>query len=289
MVALRAGVAAGAMGLSAASAPGWAEQDGQKLIERTTAACADALLRAGIGPHDVAAVGSSTQRTIAGPVDRSRGLLRPLILRQDTRSAKEVAGMCEHIAADACRAITAIPPGPGLIAFRLLWMRKHEPSINEAACKVTQNQDLILRAIGVDGYFWHRPVMASGGAGNARRCAQSDRLTRLFDISPGLFAAPTRRGTRMGTVSASGPGHGFLPRSRPSASAPTTKSCAVVAMTGASAYEWLLRTLGLPELEMQNRKGGSAHDILNEVEAQTRPAAGACCSTRSSAARAPLT
>ena len=80
--------------------PGWAEQNIGQLIARTMEVCREAIAEAEVDPVDIASIGFSTQRAVAGPVDQNGIPVRPFISWQDTRSQKEVSEMRRWIDPD---------------------------------------------------------------------------------------------------------------------------------------------------------------------------------------------
>ncbi|MCF7847958.1 MAG: hypothetical protein K9M45_03830, partial [Kiritimatiellales bacterium] len=66
--------------------------------------------------------------------------------------------------------------------------------------KVVQNQDMVLRAFGADGFFTDLSCMPFYGVWDVRNTCWNQRLMNLFDVSSDMFGAPTIPGTQVGTV-----------------------------------------------------------------------------------------
>ena len=127
--------------------PGWSEQnprDWWQANERTI----DAL--AASRPVEVAAVtgiGLSGQMHGATLLDAADEALRPAILWNDGRSARECVELEE--ACPASRTITGNIAMPGFTAPKLAWLRKHEPEIFSRIAKVLLPKDYVrLRLTG---------------------------------------------------------------------------------------------------------------------------------------------
>ena len=183
--------------------PGWVEQDLKYLIAQTMAACAAAISKSGVNKEDIASVGFSTQRSVTVPVDKDNNPIRPMISWQDARTGAEVADMLKVISGDEYYATSGMPMGTTWLITKILWMRKNEPELYEKTYKFVQNQDVILKAFGVDEYFTDTSDMAFYGIWDVEKVKWSEKLCQLFGVTPDLFGKPTLPGTQVGTVSPS--------------------------------------------------------------------------------------
>ena len=117
---------------------GWSEQDPADWI----AAC-DAVLTAlgaKVDLRGIEAIGLSGQMHGATLLDASDKVLRPSILWNDTRSAKEAA---ELDADPRFRAITGNIVFPGFTAPKLVWCARHEPELFGKVAKVLLPKDYL--------------------------------------------------------------------------------------------------------------------------------------------------
>lgn len=117
---------------------GWSEQDPADWI----AAC-DAVLTAlgaKVDLRGIEAIGLSGQMHGATLLDASDKVLRPSILWNDTRSAKEAA---ELDADPRFRAITGNIVFPGFTAPKLVWCARHEPELFGQVAKVLLPKDYL--------------------------------------------------------------------------------------------------------------------------------------------------
>lgn len=182
--------------------PGWVDQDPELLIEKTMEACQAAVADSGIKPEAIASIGFSTQRSVTGPVDGDGKPVRPMISWQDARTADEVAEIARLIDPGEYQAISGLPLGTTWIITKLLWMRNNEPELYEKSAKFTQNQDLILKAFGADGFFTDIPDMAFSGVWDVKEVRWNERLLELFDVDSERFGTPTPAGTQVGELPA---------------------------------------------------------------------------------------
>lgn len=114
--------------------PGWVEQDPEEMISATLVVVREALGRAELGLHDLAAMGITNQRETVVAWDRETG--RPLhraIVWQDRRTAAR----CEELrAAGAERGVrerTGLPLDPYFSATKLSWLLDHVPGLRGKA------------------------------------------------------------------------------------------------------------------------------------------------------------
>ena len=117
---------------------GWSEQDPADWI----AACEAVLtaLGAKVDLEGIEAIGLSGQMHGATLLDASDKVLRPSILWNDTRSAKEAA---ELDADPRFRAISGNIVFPGFTAPKLVWCARHEPELFGKVAKVLLPKDYL--------------------------------------------------------------------------------------------------------------------------------------------------
>jgi xylulokinase len=120
--------------------PGWSEQDPETWVAATSsvidAICrdhADALKR-------VKGIGLSGHMHGATLIDKAGRPLRPCILWNDGRSAKEAA---ELDADPRFREITGNIVFPGFTAPKLVWVHRHEPKVFDKVAKVLLPKDYV--------------------------------------------------------------------------------------------------------------------------------------------------
>lgn len=117
---------------------GWSEQDPADWIAACVAVLAS--LGAKVDLQGIEAIGLSGQMHGATLLDASDKVLRPSILWNDTRSAKEAA---ELDADPSFRAITGNIVFPGFTAPKLVWCARHEPELFDKVAKVLLPKDYL--------------------------------------------------------------------------------------------------------------------------------------------------
>jgi xylulokinase len=129
--------------------PLWSEQDPHDWWKGSAASIRKALADAGATGADVAAVGLTGQMHGLVLLDAERNVLRPAILWNDQRTARE----CEEIHARVGRAALVREVGnvalTGFTAPKILWVRNHEPEVYAKARLVLLPKDYVrLRLTG---------------------------------------------------------------------------------------------------------------------------------------------
>jgi xylulokinase len=150
---------------------GWSEQD-PDLWVGATFACLDRLAAA--APGQMAAVegiGLSGQMLAALLLDAGLRPVRPAILWNDQRALAECAELLAR-RPDIGR-ITNGAPDPGITAPKLLWLRRHEPSVIGRAQMLMLTKDYVRLAL--TGEVASEPTDAGG--------------TQLFDVAEGAWDA----------------------------------------------------------------------------------------------------
>lgn len=125
--------------------PGWAEQDPNLWWEASEAVLAE--LRAKAGPP--AGIGLDGQMHGLVALDSSNKVLRPAILWNDQRTGAECAEIERLIGLERLIQLTGNRALPGFTAPKLLWIRRHEPSVWDRIARVMLPKDYIrLRLCG---------------------------------------------------------------------------------------------------------------------------------------------
>jgi xylulokinase len=180
--------------------PGWVEQDIRYMIKRCMETCRKTISASGVKPEDIASIGFSTQRSVTCPVDAEGEPVRDMISWQDARTGAEVADMRKLIDDDEYYALSGLPMGTTWIISKILWMRKNEPELFAKTAKVVQNQDIVLRAFGADGFFTDMSCMPFYGVWDIKNGGWNERLMALFEVTPEMFGTPAPAGTQVGTI-----------------------------------------------------------------------------------------
>jgi xylulokinase len=186
--------------------PGWAEQDPADWWEAASAVLAE--LRASAGRP--AGIGLTGQMHGLVVLDSSGEVLRPAILWNDQRTGAECAEIERTVGLERLISLTGNRALPGFTAPKLLWLRKHEPSVYARVSHVMLPKDYVrLRLTGEPG------TDVSDASGtlllDVSKRAWSRELADAFDVDPDwlppVHESPTVAGeTADGTPVAAGAG-----------------------------------------------------------------------------------
>ena len=133
--------------------PGWVEQDAERIVAQTMAACKAAVTKSAVAPTEIGAIGFATQRSVTIPVDKAGKPVRPMMSWQDVRTTAEVAAMTQRIDTQEYYNTSGVPLGTPWIITKVLWLCQHEPWVCERTAKFIQVQELVLKAFGAEDYY----------------------------------------------------------------------------------------------------------------------------------------
>lgn len=123
--------------------PLWSEQDPPDWWQATCQAIRLALIDANISGKQVAAVGLTGQMHGLVLLDKNGETLRPAILWNDQRTAKECDEITELLGFDRLLAITGNKALTGFTAPKILWVRKHEPDVYAQIAHILLPKDYV--------------------------------------------------------------------------------------------------------------------------------------------------
>ncbi|MGH6990791.1 MAG: glycerol kinase GlpK, partial [Stellaceae bacterium] len=187
---------------------GWVEHDPEEIWRDTGVVCREALARAGIAAHDVAAIGIANQRETTILWERASG--RPVynaIVWQDRRTAKA----CRDLAAAGAEAMIAAKTGlvidPYFAATKLAWLLDHVPEARARAergalCFGTVDSYLLFRLTGGAVHATDATNAARTMLFDIHRQDWDAELLRLFRIPPALLPRVLDNAARFGTTMA---------------------------------------------------------------------------------------
>ena len=184
--------------------PGWSEQDPEDWWRAGEAALAE--VTAG---RDVAGIGLSGQMHGLVVLDDDGRVIRPAILWNDQRTARECAEIEERVGLERLIELTGNRALPGFTAPKLLWLRQHEPDAYARIDRVLLPKDYVrLRLTGE----W--AIDASDASGTllldvARRDWSEEVLDALElprSMLPPVVESPEPAGMAAGTPVAAGAG-----------------------------------------------------------------------------------
>jgi xylulokinase len=146
--------------------PLWAEQNPADWWQATVASIRRVLAESGAGPGELAGVGLTGQMHGLVLLDAAGTVLRPCIMWNDQRTAKECAEITHKVGAARLLQLTGNPVLPGFTAPKILWVREHEPEVYRRVAKILLPKDYVRYRL--TGEFYGEVSDASG--------------TSLFDV-----------------------------------------------------------------------------------------------------------
>src|SRR5512133_273115 len=146
--------------------PLWAEQDPEDWWQATVTAIRRLLDSRVVLPNEIAGVGLTGQMHGLVLLNAAGAVLRPAILWNDQRTARECAEITQRVGAARLLQLTGNPVLPGFTAPKILWVREHEPDVYRRVAKILLPKDYVRYRL--TGEFYGEVSDASG--------------TSLFDV-----------------------------------------------------------------------------------------------------------
>ena len=109
--------------------PLWSEQDPAHWWKATCVSIKRVLEETRVESKDVAGVGLTGQMHGLVLLDKDNQVLRPCILWNDQRTAKQCADITAKVGAERVLELTGNPVLPGFTAPKIAWVRENEPEI----------------------------------------------------------------------------------------------------------------------------------------------------------------
>ena len=128
--------------------PLWSEQNPDDWWNATVRATRETLQKGNIAPSEVKAIGLSGQMHGSVFLDKNDQVIRPAILWNDQRTAKECEEIEQRVGGRArLIELVANPAMSGFTAPKILWLRNNEPENYERVAKVLLPKDEIRRRL----------------------------------------------------------------------------------------------------------------------------------------------
>lgn len=143
--------------------PGWAEQDPENWWENLKISTQAILVKSGIDPEEIKAIGISYQMHGLVCVNKEQKVLRPAIIWCDSRAVPYGQKAFETIGEERCLSHLLNSPG-NFTASKLAWIKENEPTIYEQIYKIMLPGDYIAMKLSgeicttveglSEGMFW---------------------------------------------------------------------------------------------------------------------------------------
>lgn len=163
---------------------GFAEQnpdDWWNAVKLTTRALLSDAANLGISPRDIAVVSFSGQMMGAVCVDKNGAPMRPAMIWADMRASEEEAALRAQLDPRDYYRLTGHRLSSAYSAFKLMWLKKHEPDIYARTYKTLCAKDYII--LKLTGRFVTDFSDASGsGVWDLRRSRWSEELIGMCGL-----------------------------------------------------------------------------------------------------------
>ncbi len=123
--------------------PLWSEQDPEDWWAGTVSSIREALAEANLRGDQVTAIGLTGQMHGLVLLDDSGNVLRPAILWNDQRTAKQCDEITDRVGFDRLLALAGNPALTGFTAPKVLWVREHEPDLYAKAAQILLPKDYV--------------------------------------------------------------------------------------------------------------------------------------------------
>jgi xylulokinase len=120
--------------------PLWSEQDAA-LFWKGTVQSVRQVLQSGVNPAHIAAVGLTGQMHGLTLLDAHGEVLRPCILWNDQRTARQCAEITEHVGRERVLQLTGNPVLTGFTAPKILWVQQNEPDVYRRVAHILLPKD----------------------------------------------------------------------------------------------------------------------------------------------------
>ena len=123
--------------------PLWSEQDPAHWWKATCLSIKRVMEAGNVSPEAIAGIGLTGQMHGLVLLDREDRVLRPCILWNDQRTAKQCADITRKVGADRILQLTGNPVLPGFTAPKIAWVQENEPEVFAQAARFLLPKDYV--------------------------------------------------------------------------------------------------------------------------------------------------
>lgn len=172
--------------------PQWSEQHPSLWWDAATTAIQQVLRDAGVAPESVQSVGLTGQMHGLVLLDGAGDVLRPAILWNDQRTARECDEIRERVGREDLIAIAGNDALTGFTAPKILWVRNHEPAVYDRIRQILLPKDYVRYRL-TGAYATDKAGAVGTLLFNLRQRDWSDRILSRLDI-PSEWLPKTHEG-----------------------------------------------------------------------------------------------
>jgi xylulokinase len=161
--------------------PLWSEQDPALFWSGAVQSVCQVIEISGVSPGDIVAVGLTGQMHGLTLLDAHGETLRPCILWNDQRTAKQCAEISRRVGQERVLQLTGNPVLTGFTAPKILWVQQNEPEVFRRVAHILLPKDYVRYKL-TGGFF--SDVSDSSGTSlfDVGKRVWSDEMLRALDI-----------------------------------------------------------------------------------------------------------
>ena len=183
--------------------PLWSEQDPVHWWKATCLCLKRILKESGVSPGSIAGVGLTGQMHGLVLLDREDRVLRPCILWNDQRTAKQCADITRKVGAERVLQLTGNPVLPGFTAPKIAWVQENEPETYARAARFLLPKDHVRFLL--SGEHFSDVSDASGTSLlNVGKRTWSEEMCRAIGLKDSFLPQVTESPVASARVSAEG-------------------------------------------------------------------------------------
>lgn len=177
----------------------WAEMEPERLWQAFQTVTRSITAEVEKDPVEALAISSHGETFI--PVDSQRRTVAPAILNVDNRAVGEANWLADKLGRRRFFEITGLAVHPMYPLPKILWLRRHKPSVFSSTARFLALPDYLLTRLGVPAYIDYS-LASRFLAFDIRKQTWSEEILSACELTPEQFPEPVPAGTVAGTLPA---------------------------------------------------------------------------------------
>ncbi len=185
--------------------PGWSEQDPEVVWDSVCFVLEGAVSAAkngGCRAEDFSAICTSVLGEEIMPVDKAYRPLRTSILGMDYRASQETDELCEKLGKRWIYDTTGFPPHPMGSLPTIMWIRRHQPELNDNTYKYVTFTEFIMKRLGAGEGAIDYPQAGRTMAFDIEKKEWSEKLVQAAGFGTDMLCRACETGEIVGRLSA---------------------------------------------------------------------------------------